>query len=385
MKRICIVTTVSISVDSWIKPFLLEYHKNDFDVTIVCNMSEEYQTALQKEFPFVHTHSIPFPRGINVKGSIQSIKALSKFFKAEKFDMVQYSTPNASLYAAIAAKRAKIPVRLYCQWGMVFMAQTGIKRKIFECIERFVCKMSTCVQPDGIGNLEFCRKNKFYDEAKSTLIWNGSAKGIDLSKYDVSKKAEYAEEIKQKYGIHDEIVIGFVGRLGGEKGCNELFQAFQEIQGTYPKTKLLFVGPIEKPETIDPKLLEYFYNSSDVIKTGLVTDVERYISAMDIFILPSYREGFGMSLLEAQAMEVPVIATEYPGPSSAMKEKETGLVVPIRDTGAIVEAIKYLVENREKALEFGKNGRIWVENCFDYVKFKEEYMKNRKSLLGLNE
>lgn len=385
MKRICIVTTVSISVDSWIKPFLLEYHKNDFDVTVVCNMSEEYQMALQKEFPFVHTYPIPFPRGINVMGSIQSIKALNKFFKAEKFDMVQYSTPNASLYAAIAAKRAKIPVRLYCQWGMVFMAQTGIKRKIFECIERLVCKMSTCVQPDGIGNLEFCRKNKFYDEAKSTLIWNGSAKGIDLSKYDVSKKLEYANEIKQKYGIRDEIVIGFVGRLGGEKGCNELFQAFQEIQGLYPKTKLLFVGPIEKPETIEPKLLEYFYNDSNVIKTGLVKDVERYISAMDIFILPSYREGFGMSLLEAQAMEVPVIATEYPGPSSAMKENETGLIVPIRDAGAIVEAIKYLVENQDKALEFGKNGRIWVENCFDYVKFKEEYMKNRKGLLGMNE
>ena len=384
MKRICIVTTVSISVDTWIKPFLLDYHKNDIDVTIVCNMSEEYQTALKKEFPFVHTHSIPFPRGINVRGSIQSVKALNKFFKAEKFDMVQYSTPNASLYAAIAAKNAKIPVRLYCQWGMVFMAQKGIKRKIFEGIERFVCKKSTCVQPDDVGNLEFCRRYKFYDEKKSCLIWNGSAKGIDLSKYDISRKTEYANEVKRQYAIKEEAVIGFVGRLGGEKGCNELFQAFQQIQKQYPKTKLLFVGPIEKPDTIEPTLLEYFYNSPDIIKTGLVKEVEKYISAMDIFVLPSYREGFGMSLLEAQAMEVPVIATEYPGPSSAMKENETGLVVPIRDTEAIVKAIEYLLENREKASEFGKKGRVWVITSFDSVKFKEEHIKNRKSLLGIN-
>ena len=384
MKRICIVTTVSISIDAWIKPFLLDYNQNDIDVTIVCNMSEEYQTALKKEFPFVHTYSIPFPRGINIKGSIQSIRKLNKFFKTEKFDMVQYSTPNASLYAALAAQKAKIPVRLYCQWGMVFMAQKGIKRRIFEYIERLICKKSTCVQPDGVGNLEFCRKNKFYDEMKSSLIWNGSAKGIDLSKYDISKKVEYANEIKEKYEIQEECIIGFVGRLGKEKGCNELFKAFQQIQETHPKTKLLFVGSIEKPDTIEPNLLEYFYNSSAIIKTGLVKDVEKYISAMDIFILPSYREGFGMSLLEAQAMEVPVIATEYPGPSSAMKENETGLVVPIGDAEAIVNAVNYFLINPEKASEFGKNGRVWVEKSFDYEKFKEEHIKNRKRLLGID-
>ena len=383
MKRICIITTVSSSIDNWIKPFLIDYNKNKIDVTIVCNMSKEYEDSLKKEFPFVHTQAIPFPRGINLKGSIQSIIALKKFFKKEKFDMVQYSTPNASFYAALASKSAKIPVRLYCQWGMVFVAQKGIKRKIFERIERIICKNSTFIQPDSIGNLEFCRKHKFYDKSKSGLVWNGSAKGIDLTQYDISQKSIYANEIKLEYGIQDEIIIGFVGRLGAEKGCNELFKAFQEIQNICPRTKLLFVGPIEKEDTIEPNLLKYFYDCPNIIKTGRVQHVEKYMAAMDVFVLPSYREGFGMSLVEAQAMELPVIATEYPGPSSAMKKDETGLVIPIRNKDAIVEAVIYLLENKEKAAEFGRNGRMWVENNFDQQKFKVEYINNRKWLLGL--
>ena len=383
MKRICIITTVSSSIDNWIKPFLVDYHQNGIDVTVVCNMTKEYEETLKKEFPFINTHAIPFPRGINFKGSIQSIIALKKFFKKEKFDMVQYSTPNASFYATVASKMAKIPVRLYCQWGMVFVTQKGIKRKIFETMERIICKNSTFVQPDSLGNLEFCRKNKFYNEHKSGLVWNGSAKGIDLTQYDVSKKSSYASEIKEEYVITDEVVIGFVGRLGAEKGCNELFKAFQDIQQIYPKTKLLFVGPIEKENTIEPELLKYFYSCPDIIRTGRVKNVEKYMAAMDIFVLPSYREGFGMSLVEAQAMEVPVIATEYPGPSSAMQKGETGLVIPIASKQSIIDAVTYLIENKEKAIDFGKKGRIWVENNFDQAKFKIEYINNRKGLLGL--
>jgi glycosyltransferase involved in cell wall biosynthesis len=146
----------------------------------------------------------------------------------------------------------------------------------------------------------------------------------------------------------------------------------------------LFVGPIVKENTIEPTLLDYFYKCDDIIKTGKVNDVEKYMSCMDIFILPSYREGFGMSVVEAQAMEVAVITTEYLGPSSAMKKGETGLEIPIRNVESIIDSIVYLIENKEKTNEFGKNSRKWVESTFDQKKFKVEYIKNRKALLGLD-
>jgi len=243
MKKICIVTTLWSSINNWIKPFLNEYHNNQIDVTIVCNMDEEYEAQLKNEYPFVHTQKMPFPRGISFGGSLKSIIALHKFLKQERFDLIQYSTPNASFYASLASKSCKIPVRLYCQWGMVYVTQTGLKRKIFKWMEKTICKNSTMIQPDSIGNLEFCRKEGFYDERKSCVIWNGSAKGLDLTAYDITKKQAYAAEIKAQHGIKDgELVIGFVGRLGKEKGCNELFTVFRNIKHDCKNAKLLFVS-----------------------------------------------------------------------------------------------------------------------------------------------
>lgn len=384
MKKICIVTTLWSSINNWIKPFLNEYHNNQIDVTIVCNMDEEYEAQLKSEYPFVHTQRMPFPRGISFGGSLKSILALRKFLKKERFDLIQYSTPNASFYASLASKSCKIPVRLYCQWGMVYVTQTGLKRKIFRWMEKTICKNSTMIQPDSIGNLEFCRKEGFYDEKKSCVIWNGSAKGLDLSAYDITKKREYAAEIKTQYGIKDgELVIGFVGRLGKEKGCNELFTAFRNIKKEYKNAKLLFVGPIEKEDTIEPELLVYFKSCDDIIKTGRVSGVEKYMSAMDVFVLPSYREGFGMSVVEASAMGVPVVATKYPGPSGGMIDGVTGIAVDVKDTDGLEAAIRILISDKETAKEYGEAGREYVVNSFDYEVFKTKYMENRLALLKM--
>ena len=383
MKKLCIVTTVSSSIDNWIKPFLNEYKNHGVDVTVVCNMTEEYRESLISEFPFVHACSMPFPRGMSLLGSVKSIVMLRRFLKKEKFDMIQYSTPNASLYASVAARMSRIPVRLYCQWGMVYVSRKGITRKIFELMERTICRLSTHVQPDSVGNLEFCRKNGLYGEEKSCVIWNGSAKGIDLTAYDVSKKEDYALEIKKKYDITEGPVIGFVGRLGKEKGCNELFSAFRRIKSDFPKCKLLFVGPIEKEETIEPELLKYFYECDDIIKTGRVTGVEKYMSVMDVFALPSYREGFGMSVVEAAAMEIPTVVTSYPGPSSAMLDGETGIAINVGDQEALYNALKELLSNKEKAQMMGKSGRQFVEACFERKQFIRKYMENRMHLLGV--
>ena len=386
MKKICIVTTLWSSISNWIKPFLNEYNKLGIDVTVVCNMDAEYEEALKQEFPFVHTHAIPFPRGLSFGGSIKSVLSLKKFFKKEKFDLVQYSTPNASMYASLASRLSRVPVRLYCQWGMVYVTRSGIRRKIFKMMEKTICKNSTMIQPDSFGNLEFCRKEGLYDEKKSCVIWNGSAKGLDLTAYDVTKKTEFAAEIKAKYGISDDdIVVGFVGRLGREKGCNELFTAFKEIKQKHENAKLLFVGPLEKEETIDPELLSYFKSCDDIIKTDRVSNVEKYMSAMDVFALPSYREGFGMSVVEASAMEVPVVATRYPGPSGGMIEGVTGIAVDVKDTEGLTKAILSLLEDREKAAEMGKAGRRHVLQNFDQVIFKQKYMKNRLQLLGIDQ
>ena len=383
-KRICICTTLWSSINNWIIPFLNEYNKRGIDVTIVCNMDEEFEHGLKEHYPFVHTHPMDFPRGINFWGSLKSICKLYLLFKKERFDLVQYSTPNASMYGAVAAKMAHIPVRLYCQWGMVYVTMTGLKRKVFENIERMVCRFSTNVQPDSKGNLDFCHANGLYDEKKSCVIWNGSAKGLNLEAYDIIKKEEYAREIKRQYGIPEGVpVVGFVGRLGREKGCHELFRAFRRVKEEFPTAKLLFVGPIEKQETMEPDMLDYFQTCDDIIKTDRVSHVEKYISAMDVYVLPSYREGFGMGVVEASAMGVPVVVTKYPGPSSAMEEGVSGYSVPVKDVDQLTEYILKFLCNPMAAKEMGLQGRKWVEERFDQKVFIEKYMQNRMELLGI--
>lgn len=383
-KRICIVTTLWSSIDNWIKPFLNAYNQHDIDVSIVCNMDSEYENRLKEQYPFIHTHAINFPRGMNTIGSLKSIFKLIKYFTKEKFDLVQYSTPNASFYASVASKIARIHIRLYCQWGMVYVTKKGFLKLITETIERITCKCSTIVQPDSHGNLKFCREKGLYSDKKSMVIWNGSAKGIDLMAYDIEKKDQFADEIKSKYNIPDDsIVIGFVGRLGKEKGCNELFSAYRILKKKYPNLTLLFVGPIEKEESITTDLFEYFITESSIIKTNRVSDVAKHMAAMDLCVLPSYREGFGMSVVEASAMGVPVVATKYPGPSSAMRNGDTGIEIEIGSDQAIVDAVSYLLDNPDKGKEMGTAGRKFAKENFEQKQFIQKLIDNRLELLGI--
>lgn len=380
--RYCIVTTMSSSIDNWIKPFLPLYNDHGFDVTVICNMTREYMKDLKKNYPYIKAFSVPIPRGIDFSGSVKSIILLYKILKKGKFHMVQYSTPNASFYTAVASYLARVPVRLYCQWGMVYVTMKGLKRIIFRIIERITCMLSTEIQPDSYGNLIYCRKRLFYSKKKSRVIWNGSAKGVDLEKFDITKKEMYRKEIRDKYGIsNDSIVLGFVGRLGREKGCIELFEGFKILESGYPDLRLLFVGPLEKEDSISPDLLNWFYDNDRIIKTGRVSDVEKYMAAMDIFILPSYREGFGMSVVEAQAMEVPVIVSDIPGPVNAMVSGVTGTTIPVKDIKALVFAAEDLINNEEKRKMYGKAGYEFAKSHFDARVFSKKLIRNRISLV----
>lgn len=380
MKRICIITTIADTM----KAFVLESAKylhnvGGYDVTLICDTNEEFASALPE---YLHYIPVKIKRGISIS-AFSTIKKLYKIFKREYFDLVQYSTPNASFYASVAAKKAKIPVRVYCQWGMLYVSCKGTKRAIFKQLERMICKNSTYIQPDSYGNLNFCRNEGLYDETNSGVIWNGSAKGVNLEKFDVSKKEMYNQEIRNIYGISKEaLVIGTVGRLGKEKGSNELIKAFKTLKEIYKDAKLLFVGPIEKEKTIEPDVLKYFHENKDIIKVGWTDNVEKYLSAMDVFIFPSYREGFGLSVIEASAMAVPIIATEYPGPANAMVNKKTGFRIKIGSVEEIVSAFELIMSNETITSAMAKNARSFAESCFDEKIFLEKYLKNRQWLLG---
>lgn len=380
-KKICFVVTVSMTVDQFLRFGFEEFHNNGYDISLVCDMDQEYIDTLPE---YVTPYPIKMSRGIDPKGMIKAISKMTKIFRTNKFDIIQYSTPNASFYASIAAKRAKIPVRLYCQWGLVFLGFSGVKRCIFKFIEKLVCKNSTDIQPDSKGNLDFCRENGFYNEEKSRVVWNGSANGINLSKFDYSKKNLFAKQIREEYCIdEDKIVLGFLGRVGKDKGFEELMRSFQILCSKYDNLCLLYVGPNEKPDSVSSESLEYFESCKNIIYTGgWVDDTERYFAVMDILIFPSYREGFGSVVIEAESMGVPVVVSDIPGPQNGMIEEITGYKVPVKDVVSIVEKVSILIEDEQKRKEFGKAGRNFVVQNFDSEILLKKIIENRDWLIS---
>ena len=356
-------------------------HNDGFDISLICDMDDDFIQALPD---YIHAYPIKMSRGIDPVGMISAIKTMKKIFKENAFDIVQYSTPNASLYASIAAKKAKGPIRLYCQWGLVYQGFSGIKRFVFKNIEKTVCRLSTDIQPDSEGNLNLCRQMGFYSEEKSRVVWHGSANGVNLNKFDYSKKALFAKQIREEYQIEDnKIILGFLGRVGKDKGFEELMQAFRILEDKYDNLCLLYVGPNEKPDTVSKEYLDYFETCSDIIYTGgWVDDAERYYAAMDILIFPSYREGFGSVVIEAEAMGVPVVVSDIPGPQNGMIDGVTGYKVPVKAVDAIVEKVSILIDNEKQRTQFGKAAVSFARDNFDDEVLKEKIVENRNWLLN---
>ena len=383
MKKICFVTTVSITLRTFVlKTAQYLHEKGGYDISFICSPDEEFQKSLPD---YIHFIPVPMKRGISL-GGIKAMRTMTKIFKREKFDLVQYSTPNASLYASMAAKKAKIPVRLYCQWGIVYSSFQGLKRRIFKCIEKYVCKCSTWIEPDSHGNLEFSHAEGLYSENKSSVVWNGSANGVDLKKYDFSHKQQWREIIWQQYNIpSDAFVFGALCRITWVKGINELLAATRQIMENTPNVYLLLVGDEENVHLLNQELLSWAKNHPRVIFHGFTNVPEQYLAAMDCHVLPSYREGFGSVIIDAEAMGVPVIVTDIPGPTNAMLRDKTGLVVPMADVVALQKAMERMLADPDMCRTMGQAGNKFVSENFEETQLFAHILADRQRLLGERE
>jgi len=379
MKKICFVTTISMTLKAFVIDLADYLHSTgEYDITFVCDTDEEFSKKLPS---YIHYVPIPMKRGVNLSG-IKAIFEMTALFKKEKFDLVQYSTPNASFYASCAAKISKIPVRLYCQWGIAYVGFKGFKRSILKFCEKIVCSLSTWIEPDSQSNLAFSYMEGLYGPEKSSVIWNGSASGVNLSKFNIDRKEEYRCRVRKKHFIPEEaFVYGFVGRITGDKGINELFSAMIRILETDRDSYLLLVGNPEKTNSVNPNLYEWAINEPHVIFCGFTEVVEQYFSAMDCFILPSYREGFGLGVIEAEAMGVPVIVTDIPGPTDAMIDGVTGILVRLKDVDSLVEAMLTLKKNPEMCDNYSKHGHEFSSINFNQQVLFELILVDRLRLL----
>ena len=364
MKKICFITTVSNTLRAFVldtAKYLYEYGK--YDITFICSEDQEFSNNLPS---YIHYIPVPMSRGVNLKG-FGAIKELKKIFTVQKFDIVQYSTPNASFYASVAAKSVGIPVRLYCQWGIRYVGFSGIPRLIFKILEKIVCDNSTIIRAVSQMNKEFAISEGLYKAEKVKVLGKGGTIGIDLSEYDLKKKESFRKKIRQKYNCNNAFVFGFVGRLTKDKGCNELLKAFKLLCSENNNLKLLLVGDMEAENKISAQLLEWAKNSENVIFTGRIVkrEIPQYYAAMDAYVHPTYREGFGMVLQEAAAMELPIITTKIPGASEVMEDGKSCILCEAQNANDLAEKMNILVNHPQFCFLLAKAARRRVEKYFE--------------------
>lgn len=379
-KRICFVTTLPVTLKSFVLPQAKYLLQNGWDVTLIC--AED--AAFFKDIPNgVRYIPMPFKRGIDPFGIPRAILKLYRIFKRERFDLVQYSTPNAAFYAGTAAWLAGIPVRLYAQWGIRYVGFTGLARSFFKQLELWCCRCSTIIEPDSLGNLEFSIKEGLYPRDKGRVIWNGSACGVNLERFDISQKDAWRSAYREKLGCDSHhLVIGFVGSIRRDKGCNELIAACRSFFSNMPLARLLFVGDKNFYATIDKDLRDWVESSGQVIYIPQNNQIPQYIACMDIFALPSYREGFGLVIIEAAAMGVPVVVSDVPGPIDAVRHEETGLVVPVKNAGALAAALQILLSDSTKRAVYGEAVAAFASDNFEQKEFLRRVHADKERLFA---
>ncbi len=365
MKKICMITTVSLTMKSFVVE-MADYlhHQLGYDVTLICDRDDSFAASLPE---YLHYIPVRMSRGIDLS-AISSIFRFYRIFRKEKFDLVQYATPNAACYASIASFFARVPVRLYAQWGIRYVGLSGMSRRIFKQIEKLICRLSTHVRSQSPKNMQFVIDEKLCKKEKVAVIGIGGTIGVDLSECDRIPKEETRSALREKYAIpEDAFVYGFVGRINRDKGINELLSAFASLRKKHDRLYLFLIGGIDDKNTVDPALLQCAREDEHVVFAGSVpaSEVYAHMTAMDVLVHPTYREGFGKVIQEGMGMSLPIITTDIPGPSEVIENHRSGVLVSVKDSADLAEKMELLFVDEALRISFATEGRLRAETYFD--------------------
>ena len=375
--KICVVVSADIVVKFILFSQLRFLISEGYDVYVVCPDGKWIADIKKAE---IKVKIIKIKRKVSPLYDLISLYRLWSYFRKEKFDIVHTNNPKPGLIGQLAAKMAGVPVIVNTIHGLYFQDDSSrLKRVFFTFIEKIAALCSDLIFSVNKEDIITLVREGISKLEKVKYLGNG----IDIHKFNSGRfSEEFIDNKKRELNISSGFkVIGIVARLVKEKGYLDLFAAFKIILEKYPKTILLVVGPKEpeKEDTVDLEIVKDYGIKDNVIFLGERGDIDEIYPLMDIFILPSYREGLPVSLLEAMAEEKPVIATDIRGCREEVENSKEGFLVPVKNPEKLAEALLYFLENPEKAKEMGKNGRIKIIKEFDeklvFERIKKEYSR----------
>lgn len=377
MKKICFVVAIPGSAQSFLRDHISKLQEK-YEVHLAGNFPKDYDGS--SYFNGVIYHQIPIQRKILIWYDLKALFALYCLFKIEKFQCIHSVTPKAGLLTACAGWLARVPNRIHIYTGQVWATCTGFKRILLKTMDKIIALLDTLLLVDGESQRQFLIKEGVLKENNSMVPAHGSIAGIKLDRFVISEEVRNAERNKLGFSGNDVCFI-FLGRLNHDKGIGELFEAFNRLVAERPNAKLLFYGSDE--EDYDAKA-ESFCNikrNKNYFFPGRTSKPFDALQAGDVFVLPTWREGFGVSVLEAQALSLPVITSDAYGVVDASVEGVTGLRCKVNDPEGLYHCMKQYYDNPDMRIAHGKAGRERVLKFFNNDVVSGAWMEIYKRLL----
>lgn len=347
MNKICFVLTIPFTLNAFVRPHL-DRLSRIYDITICVNMDDsEIPPVVPQQIRLVQ---LAIRRQIALWADLKTLLVLTRFFRRERFDLVYSLTPKGGLLGMLAARFANVPHRVHCFTGQVWASRSGFSRWLLKGMDRLLAACTTRLLADSGSQRQYLIDEGITGPAKIEVLANGSMAGVDAGRF--RPDADARKRVRLRLGLDESaFCLLFVGRLTREKGVPDLMEAFRRLGPVFPNLHLLLVGPDE--DGFDHSVQD----TPNIHRVGYTQVVEEYMAAADVFCLPSYREGFGLVLIEAGAAGLPVVASRIYGITDAVVEGGTGLLHRPGDVADLVDKLETLIADSSLHRALGAAGR----------------------------
>lgn len=380
MPKLIRITTAPLSLKYLLFNQMRYMKENGFDVIMVSSEGKEWPDLIKNEG--CEHRIIHMTRKMTPFADLRSLWQLYRLFKNEKPDIVHSHTPKAGLLAMLAAKFAGVKIRIHTIAGLRFMTATGMTRRILVYMERLTGKAAHYIWPNSNSLLNYIRQHKLVSEKKLQVIGHGSSNGVDLNRFSASTlKPEKLNEIKKLLNYDENcFYILNMGRIVKDKGIDEVLKSFTIVQSANPKLRLIVLGAFEDDlDPISDETRTMLNTHPAIIHIDWSDDVEYFMHLSHLLVHASYREGFPNTLLQAGAMNCPIICTDIAGSIDIVTNKETGLLFQSGNADDLLEKLNHALANTDEMKGYAVNLRTKIENYFSqqylHECLKEKYME----------
>jgi len=381
------ITTVPISLNILLKG-QLAFMRDHFEVLAVSSgPQEELDEVSRREG--VPNRKVEMTRAITPVQDLKAVWQLYQLFKKEQPQIVHTHTPKAGIVGLLAARLAGVPHRLHTVAGLPLLEATGAKRKLLDFVEKITYRCATKIYPNSQGLYDIIIEKEYTKTSKLKVIANGSSNGIDTTHFSPKQVSEAEKTaLREKLGISSrDFVFVFVGRLVGDKGINELIDAFVGLnslllgKGAVGEAKLLLVGPLETDlDALQPETLLEIESNPNIVSVGYQKDVRPYFAISNTLVFPSYREGFPNVVMQAGAMNIPAIVSNINGCNEIIKEGKNGTIIPVKDSGAILEKMSQFLMDKPYYNSLKKKSREMICDRYEHNVVCQAILKEYRTL-----